>query len=285
MIKGFACCNELYGPLPVIEGFRAIRGVGYDAVEVAPYTFGDPVFPQAQRLAPAVRREAADMGLPILGLHWLFARTEGLHIHHPDPAVRGATRDHLLRLMDLCRALGGDVMVFGSPSARGLLPGEHPGEAFSRACDFFRSVMPDAAERGVVICFEPLARGTASFINTAAEALSLMAAVAHDHFRLNIDASALCDEPRPPADTIRQVAAAAPAAIRHVQVNDPNQLGPGMGRLEFRPIRDALQEAGYRGYLSVEAFDFSPGPDRIARESLRYLREVWGSAGGQVRPP
>ena len=65
-----------------------------------------------------------------------------------------------------------------------------------------------------------------------------------------------------------------------MQVNDPNRLGPGMGALEFAPIRDALAQAKYAGWLSVEAFDFTPGPERIATESLRHLRQVWGVAGG-----
>jgi sugar phosphate isomerase/epimerase len=61
-----------------------------------------------------------------------------------------------------------------------------------------------------------------------------------------------------------------------VQVKDPNRLGPGMGALDFAPIRDALAGAGYADWLSVEAFDFTPGLERIARESLAHLREVWG---------
>jgi len=275
VIRGFGCCNELYEPRPIVEGFRALREAGYDAVEVAPYTFGDPVFPRALQMAPEVRRAAEAMGLRVLGLHWLFARTQRLHIHHPDAAVRRATRDYLLRLMDLCCALGGDIMVFGSPPARGLLPGQSPTDAFARTRDFFADVMPDAAARGVVICFEPLARQTTTFIRTAAEALALMRAVGHAHFRLNLDTIALSDEARPPAETLRQVWREAPDAVRHIQVNDPNLLGPGMGDLDFAPIREALDEVGYDGWLSVEAFDFSAGPDRIARESLAYLRRIW----------
>src|SRR3989304_2011513 len=133
------------------------------------------------------------MGLRVLGLHWLFARTQGLHIHPPESAVRRATRDYLLRLMDLCRALGGDIMVFGSPPARGLLPGQSPTDAFARTRDFFADVIPDAAARGVALCFEPLARQTTTFIRTAAAALALMRAVGHAHFRLNLDTIALSD--------------------------------------------------------------------------------------------
>ena len=221
-------------------------------------------------------RAAADaMGLRVLGLHWLFARTEGMHIHHPDAAVRRRTRDHLVRLMDLCRDLGGDIMVFGSPRARDLLPGESVDDAFSRARDSFVEAMPDAAARGVFICFEPLARHISSFIQTAAEGLALLRAVGHPHFRLNLDAIALSDEPRPPAETIHQVWREAPDAVRHIQVNDPNRLGPGMGALDFRPIRQALDEVGYDGYLSVEAFDGSVSADRIARES----RATCGKSG------
>jgi hypothetical protein len=54
-IRGFACCNELYEHVPVVEGFRALRSIGYDAVKVAPYTFGHPVFPRALAEAPVDR--------------------------------------------------------------------------------------------------------------------------------------------------------------------------------------------------------------------------------------
>jgi sugar phosphate isomerase/epimerase len=216
------------------------------------------------------------MGLNVVGLHWLFARTEGLHVHHPDAAVRLATRDYFLRCMDLCRELGGEILVMGSPPARAMLAGETWEEAVKRAREFFAGIMPDAEARGVVVAFEPLARHASTFINTAAEGLALMRGVGHPRFRLNLDTGALTDESRPPAETIRELAAEAPGAIAHVQVNDPNRLGPGMGALELEPIRDALAEAKYAGWLSVEAFDFTPGPEKIARESLAHLREVWG---------
>jgi hypothetical protein len=32
----------------------------------------------------------------------------------------------------------------------------------------------------------------------------------------------------------------------------------------------------------VEAFDFTPGPECIATESLRNLTQVWGAAGGRT---
>jgi sugar phosphate isomerase/epimerase len=63
--------------------------------------------------------------------------------------------------------------------------------------------------------------------------------------------------------------------LRHVHANDANRLGPGMGDTDLRPLAKALREIGYDGYVSVEVFDFSPGPERIPRESLAYLRQVF----------
>jgi sugar phosphate isomerase/epimerase len=47
--------------------------------------------------------------------------------------------------------------------------------------------------------------------------------------------------------------------------------------VDFGPIADALKEVGYAGDVSVEVFNFEEGPEVIARESRRYLREKFGA--------
>ena len=44
--------------------------------------------------------------------------------------------------------------------------------------------------------------------------------------------------------------------------------------MNFRPIIEALKEISYDGFISVEVFDFSPGPKKIARVSLETLRNL-----------
>jgi sugar phosphate isomerase/epimerase len=123
----------------------------------------------------------------------------------------------------------------------------------------------------VCICIEPLSPQDTNFIQTAAEARRLVEAVGHPGLRMILDVRAMCADEEPIPEIIRKSA----PYLEHVHANDPNLSGPGFGDTDFVPIAAALKEIGYDGYVSVEVFDFSPGSERIARESLRYLIQVF----------
>jgi sugar phosphate isomerase/epimerase len=60
----------------------------------------------------------------------------------------------------------------------------------------------------------------------------------------------------------------------HFHVNDTNLLGPGMGETDFTPVLKALHDVEYDGWVSVEVFDYSPGAENIARESLQCMQKI-----------
>ncbi|MGH7199782.1 MAG: sugar phosphate isomerase/epimerase family protein, partial [Planctomycetaceae bacterium] len=177
----------------------------------------------------------------------------------------------LIELGEACADLGGELMVFGSPPQRNLESGVSRDEAMANAEEVFRACLPALADRGVRLCMEPLTPRETDFVNTCAEALTLIDMVAEPNFVLHQDVKAMLGgESRPVPELIREHA----PRVGHFHVNDTNLLGPGMGETDFTPIFRALRDAGYDGWVSVEVFDYSPGAERIARESFENMRQT-----------
>jgi sugar phosphate isomerase/epimerase len=264
----YAICNETFEGWDHARVCRFVAGLGYTGLEVAPFTLAPRVTDVSAARRRELRRQAEDCGLAILGLHWLLAKTEGLHLTSADEATRRRTADYLVELARCCRDLGGDLMVFGSPAQRRIPAGATREQAADWAADTFRRAAPGFADAGVRLCLEPLSSPEADFLNTAAEAVALLDRIDHPNFALHLDVKAMAtDGPAP--ELIRRHA----ARTGHFHANDPNRRGPGFGSTDFVPIFRALRDSNYGGWVSVEVFDYSPDPETIARESLRYMRE------------
>ena len=265
----FAICNELFEGWPFEKVCRYVKSVGYDGLEVAPFTLAPLITDLSARDCAELRRVAADAGVALIGLHWLLAKTEGLYLTSPDSSVRARTAEYLVSLADAARNMGGELMVFGSPKQRSLLPGVSWDRAFEFAADTFKRAMPGIADHGIRLCMEPLAPTETDFINTCAEGVRLMDAVDHPDFVLHLDVKAMSSERIPVTDLIHQYV----PRTGHFHANDPNMKGPGFGEVDFVPIFKALQDAGYEGWVSVEVFDYTPDPETIASQSVEYMLE------------
>ncbi len=279
----FAICNETFAPLSSTtfqhwsfsKTCRCAATLGYQAVELAPFTFYSHPEVAVRSITPAkrdvIRKTAEDAGLKIVGLHWLLVQTQGLHLTSPDSAVRKATREYTEALVDFCADVGGTLLVWGSPKQRNLADGITKQQGLEFAAEIFRGVMPRCEARGVTLCIEPLGRKETNFINTAAEGAWLAATVNHPRCALHLDVKAMTDEGTPIPDIIRSHG----NLLRHFHANDPNLRGPGQGDVDHAPIAAALREIGYKGYVSVEVFDYTPDPETIARQSIEYMKRVY----------
>jgi sugar phosphate isomerase/epimerase len=301
----YAICNETFEGWDHARVCRFVAGLGYTGLELAPFTLAPRITDVSAARRRELKQQADDCGVTLLGLHWLLAKTEGLYLTSPDPAVRQRTADYLVELAKCCRDVGGELMVFGSPAQRRLPiadcglriadsktegagaspspPSSNPQSAirnpqWERAVEFavdtFRRSMSGVADCGVRVCLEPLAPPEADFINTCAEAVEILDRLDHPNFVLHLDVKAMSSESVPVPELIRRHA----ARTGHFHANDPNRRGPGFGAVDFVPIFRALKEADYQGWVSVEVFDYTPDPETIARESLRYMRECEAKA-------
>lgn len=267
----FAICQELFEETPWKDQCRIISEIGYTGVEVAPFTIAADLQSVTDQQLNDMKSMAEGHGLEIIGLHWLLAKTEGFHLTSTDAATRERTTEYLKRLAEMCRKLGGSVLVFGSPPQRNLNDGVTTSQGMNFAAEIFRAAMPTFADCNVRLCMEPLTTLETNFINTCADAVELMALVDHPAFVLHQDVKAMLGAE---SDSIPELIHRHRNQCGHFHVNDSNLLGPGMGETDFHPILNALLEVGYEGWVSVEVFDYTPGAEKIAKKSLNYMQQV-----------
>ena len=271
----FAICNETYQGWPFDRTCGHIASCGYDGVEIAPFTLHDDPRKLTEQDAQAIGATAKAAGLEVVGLHWLLVKPEGFHLTTPDNEVRTATCAFLKHLARLCAAMGGGVMVFGSPKQRNVAEGDDYEDAVARAVDVFHEVCQVAGPLGVTLCLEPLGPSEGNFMTTAGETASIIDAVSHPACRLHLDVKAMSSEAKP----IPAIIASHAKYLAHFHANDPNKRGPGFGDVNFVPIARALKDIDYNGYVSVEVFDYSPDPETIATQSIEYLKKTFKEAG------
>jgi sugar phosphate isomerase/epimerase len=265
-------CNELFKGWPIEKVFRYAAALGYDGVEIAPFTLADSVTEISHERRKALRRSAAENGIEIVGLHWLLAKPEGLCINHPDEIIRIRTQEYMEALIHFCADIGGKVLIHGSGHQRKVQDRGTFRESWDWARDSFEACLETARKRNVTYCIEPLPRASTNFINTVEEALRMVKEVRHPNFKMVFDCrTASAHEESVVGALLRALES---RALYHVHVNDSSGKGPGFGETRMAPILKTLSENGYQRYISVEVFEFDPDPETVASRSIGYLRGI-----------
>ena len=267
-----ALCNEVVAGIPFASQCDLAARLGYDGLEIAPFTLGDdpPALSSHQRTA--LRRAAADAGISITSLHYLLRAPGGLSITSADAATRRRTQDVMAALCALAADLGAKVLIHGSPDQRKLDAGDEPAGR-QHGIEAFAAVA-DAAERhGVIYCVEPLSRDQTAYINTVAEAAEIVRTINRPGLRTMIDCSSagLTETETLPALIRKWIPT---GLVAHIHFNDPNRRGPGDGALDFAPILRALSATGYAGDSAIEPFIYEPDGPTCAARGIRYIRRL-----------
>ena len=244
-------------------------------MEIAPFTLAPRAADVSEEQREEIRTLADKNGIEIIGLHWLLAGTEGFHLTSPDEGVRERTGRYFVELVNLCRDLGGKVLVLGSPQQRNLLPGVSQDDAMRYAAEVIQMVVPSLEKSEITLALEPLGPSEGDFLNTAEEAVDLIRRVESSTVRLHLDVKAMSSESLP----IPEIIKANASQMVHFHANDPNLRGPGMGDVEFEPILQALKDVDYDGWVSVEVFDYDPGIESLATESFDCLSRCGQAVG------
>lgn len=267
-VNRLAICSETFAGMTFAQACSAARRTGYAAIEIEPAHLS----PEPAALPSAARREIRrimdDEGLSCTGLHSFLKAPAGLHLTAPDEAVRRRTWDYFARLIDLAADLTDKpVMVLGSSKQRQAVGGVTPATAAERITVGLQQIAPHAESRGVSIAMEPLAPQLCNVVNTLAEAMAIVHAVHSPAVQTILDTHNTAAEKLPVDALIRQYF----PWIRHVHLNEMDGRRPGAGNFPFPLALQTLQELGYRGWYSVEVFDFKPDGETVARLASEYL--------------
>jgi sugar phosphate isomerase/epimerase len=268
-----ALCNEVIAPMPFPRQCEYAAKLGYDGLEIAPYTLSDEPHRMGSAQIAAARSAAEDCGVAITGLHWLLVKPAGLSISSKDASTRKKTVDVMLSLIDLCAALGGKYLVHGSPQQRRVEAGETRAAALARAQECFAAIAQRAQGAGVVYCVEPLSSEQTPLINTLDEAAHIVSQVANPALRTMLDCSSAGRMEKEPLGLLADRWLPR-GVIAHVQVNDRNRRGPGQGEQRFAPLFAALRRHGYAGDVAVEPFDYVPDGPGAAARAIGYIRGI-----------
>lgn len=262
-------CNEVVRDLPFEEQCAFAAEVGFDGLEIAPFTFGDEPHRMSGAQRASIRRAAADAGVEIVGLHWLLTTPAGLSITDADEAVRERTLRVVADLVELCADLGGRILVHGSPGQR-RLSDEDPEADRARGKEAFAHAAAAAERAGVRYLVEPLAPPEADYLTTIQEAVDLVREIDSPALRTMIDCKAArgAEDEDVPQLLERWLPT---GLIEHVHLNDRNRRAPGQGEDAFAGVVRALRRLDYRGAASVEPFVYRPDGRTTAAWAGGYL--------------
>ena len=284
-------CNEAFehrpfGPERLAEACRTLRAAGYAGIELAPFTLAeDPL-----ALRAGQRRELRDImaseGMEFVGLHWLLVVPFPIHVTTPDLALRERSWQYVRGLIDLCADLVPDspggpanpasaagthgVMVFGSPKQRSSTGGISSAEAVRNYVGGLAGIAQHAEDRGVTILVESLPHSQCDVIHTLEEAVAVVREIGSPAVATMFDSHNAEDETEPHDQLIERCY----DVIRHIHVNEMDGSHPGAGTYDFERVFAMLEKLAYRGWVSVEAFDFTIGAEAIAKASFERMRKA-----------
>src|SRR6185295_9428764 len=111
---------------------------------------------------------------------------------------------------------------------------------------------------------EALPSAQSNVVTSLDEAARIVREIASPAVRTMFDSHNAVEETEPHATLIDRHF----DLIRHVHVNEMDGRHPGTGDYDFKPMFRTLLARGYRGWVSLEAFDFSMGAEKIVQDTL-----------------
>jgi len=240
------------------NSIRKASEYGYHGVELALKTAKDVDPDKLNRLL-----ETHKMEVSCISTGQVFALL-GIYFTHPNTAVRRQAVKVFEGLILLAKDFGKIINI--GRTRGGVADGQPRQEAERLFVETAEQVCAIAQRHGVTILIEPVNRYEINFVNNLDEGAALLKKLAcqnvglmPDVFHMNIEDA-----------NIRESLLRHAGLIRYIHLADSNRLAPGQGHLDFDEVFEALKEAQFKGWASIEILP-SPDPDTAAAAAANSI--------------
>ena len=167
------------------------------------------------------------------------------------PSVdREAVTAYVRSTLDRCRALGGEIVVWGSAGSRNVPEGFSREEAWKQIRSFLAAAGEIARERKIVLAIEPLRKQESNILNTCAESLRMVKEVDHPNVKTIVDYYHLREEKEDPS-----ILEQGRGDIVHLHFANPNgRLWPKKADedAEYGRFFEYVKKTRYAARISIE---------------------------------
>ncbi len=257
-------CSILFTELPLLQRAAAAKAAGFDAVEFWwPFDRAVPADSDVDSFVAAVR----DAGVALVGLNFFAGNMPGGDRGLVSwPARAAEFRDNIAVTVSIAEQLGCKVFnaLYGN-----RVDGATAQEQDDLAVQNLALAAAGVASIGGIVLIEPVSGADRYPLLTAAQAVAVLDRVAADTGQRNLGLLADLYHLAVNGDDMDAAIAQFASRIAHVQIADaPGRNEPGTGNLALQRQLDALQDAGYAGWVGLE---YKPSDPTDSAASFRWL--------------
>jgi sugar phosphate isomerase/epimerase len=191
-----------------------------------------------------------------------------LFLTNPDQNIRSQARKFIIDMIKFAGPLGAPVII-GSMQGE-LIKGIDKDLTFAWLAESLEDLAEQAAKYNVPLIYEPLNRYETNLVNRLEDGVDFIKSLNTDNVKLLADLFHMNIEEASIPDALRT----AKDYIGHVHFADSNRRPVGFGHTAMEQIAKTLQDIGYDGYVSAEAFAY-PDPDKAAAQTIKAFKKYF----------